>query len=274
MSGRRPGKGREANLAVAHVYEGPEVLTVLLTAAGSRANAQDATELFRRAQAEGEARSAVIPRLFSEEPRFASPDDARKLYSNLFGLWDGLAADRGAEADARESAVAPHAIATVITSEDPLPPLPERGSELGDVLPADLVETVWRHLDASAPREVQRRRDRFANVQPDLAGWLEAAPLPEEGALAAADLAFEAWAMFDQAFGDRLEAVSFRELRALAEDPPELEAEQPALAAYVAEQLDVLVEEDPAFTAEAREQVERVLAIVAVAMARAVRQPS
>ena len=80
---------------------------------------------------------------------------------------------------------------------------------------------------------MQRRRDRYANVQPDLYGWVDAVELPEGATFAVHDLVFEAWAMFDQAFGDRLEAVSFRELRALEEEPPELEAEQPALAAYI-----------------------------------------
>ena len=57
--------------------------------------------------------------------------------------------------------------------------------------------------------------------------------------------------MFDQAFGERLGAVEYRELRALEKEPPPLEASQPALAAYVAEQLDMLADEDPELTPEA-----------------------
>ena len=155
-----------------------------------------------------------------------------------------------------------------------LPPLPERGALEDPVLPADLVEAVWKHLAAAAPREVQRRKDRFMNVQPDLVAWLDTVPLPETGGLAAADLAFEAWAMFDQAHGERLEAVTYRDLREAEEEPPPLEATQPAFAAYAAEQLDVVQDEDPGFDAAARGQVERAVAAAVAALSSAVRERS
>ena len=88
------------------------------------------------------------------------------------------------------------------------------------------------------------------------------------------DLAFERWAMLDQAFGERLGTVEFRELRELEQEPPPIEESQPALAAYVAEQLDILADEDPAFGPEERAQVEKALAAAAAALTRAVRQPS
>ncbi len=267
MSNRRrgsKGRGGEAAAGITPVYEGPEVLTALLSRAGCPHDAAAVAAVFRRAQEAGEARAAVIPGLFPEEPRFESPDAARRLYANLFGLWARLAAGLGPHDDAPEVSPEP----------PPAPPLLERGATPGTVVPADVVEAVWRHLAAAPPREVQRRRDRFQNAQPDLVAWLDATGMSDAAALAVMDLAFEAWAMFDQAFGDRLEAVSFRELRTIAEAPPELEAEQPALASYVAEQLDVLADEDPAFTPEVRAQAERVIGIVAVALARAVRQPS
>jgi hypothetical protein len=137
-----------------------------------------------------------------------------------------------------------------------------------------VVEAVWRNLAAAPPRETQRRRDRFQNVQPDLAAWLDAAPLPEPGALAALDLSFELWAMFDQAFGDRLAAVDFHALKGLEAEPPPPEDAQPAVAAYVAEQLDNLADEDAAFGASERAQVERTIATVVAALGRAVRAPS
>jgi hypothetical protein len=272
---RRTGKGRDATPSIAHVYEGPEVLSSLLARAGSRRAADEVADVFRRAQARGEARSQVIPQLFDEEPRFESPDEARRLYGNLFGLWDQLAAGRGAADDAPAPAPAPAAAGAepeVAIAE--VVPLPERGSQPGEVLESELVEAVWRHLDAMAPRELQRRRDRWANAQPDLYGWVDSVELPEGATFAVHDLVFEAWSMFDHAFGDRLEAVSFRELRALEEEPPELEAEQPALAAYVSEQLDLLGDEEPSFSPEDRAEVERVLAIAGVALGRSVRQRS
>jgi hypothetical protein len=263
MTRRRSGKGAPAG-GLAHVYEGPDVLAELLRRAGSPHGAGEVASIFARAQEAGEPRSAVIPGLFPSEPRFDSPDAARRLYANLFGLWDRLAAGLG-----------PHDDAPEVVAEPPAPPpLPERGSAGGYALEPDVVEAVWRHLAADAPRELQRRRDRFASAQPDLLAWLEATPLPDSGGLAATDLAFEAWAMFDQAFGDRLAAVDYRDLREVEREPPPLQETQPALAAYVAEQLENLADEDPAFGPEERAQVGRVLAAVGSALTDAVRQPS
>jgi hypothetical protein len=246
------------------VYEGPEVLTALLSRAGSPHDAEAVAEQFSRALAAGEPRAAVIPALFDAEPHFESPDAARRLYSNLFGLWARLAAGLG-----------PHDDAPEVSPEPPPPaPLPPRGIASGATVPQDVVEAVWRHLAAASPREVQRRRDRFQNGQPDLAAWLDSAPLPEAGALAALDLAFELWAMFDHAFGDRLGSVDFQALRALEDEPPPAEDAQPAIAAYVAEQLENLADEDASFGASERAQVERTIAALVAALGRAVRAPS
>ncbi len=260
---RRRGKGEVAPGGFEPVYEGPEVLTALLARAGSPHGAEEVAAVFQRALRAGEPRSAVVPTLFPEEPRFESPDAARRLYQNLFGLWERLAAGRGVHDDAPEAVPEPEA-----------PPLPERGALPGSTLTAELVEATWKYLAAAPPREVQRRRDRFQNAQPDLAAWLDAAPLPEAGALAATDLAFEAWTMFDQAFGERLRAVEYRDLRALEQEPPPAEEVQPALAAYAAEQLDALADEDPAFDAAARAAVERVVATVTAGLTEAVTEPS
>ncbi len=245
------------------MYEGPEVLDALLERARSPHDAAAVTETFRRAQAAGEPRAAVIPGLFPEEPHFESPEAARRLYSNLFGLWARLAAGLG-----------PHDDAPEVSPEPPAAPeLLERGCAVGTTVPADVVEAVWRGLAAAAPRESQRRRDRFQNAQPDLLAWLDAVPLPESGALAALDLVFELWTMFDQAFGDRLAAVDFTSLRGLQEEPPPAEEAQPAIAAYAAEQLDLLADEDPAFGEAERAQVERALAAAVAALTDAVREP-
>ncbi len=259
---RRRGKGDATSIAP--VYEGPQVLTALLARAGSKSGAEDVAALFQRAQAAGEPRGAVIPTLFADEPRFETPEDARRLYSNLFGLWARLAAGLGAHDDAPE----------VVAEPAEPPPLGERGALGGDVLTPELVEAVWKNLAAASPRELQRRRDRFQNAEPDVSAWLDTLPLVDAAAMAAQDLAFEAWAMFDQAFGDRLASVEYRELRALEKEPPPLESVQPALAAYVGEQLDTLADEDPELTPEACAQVERTLATLAAAFTSAVREPS
>jgi hypothetical protein len=260
---RRRGPGPEAGIPA--IYEGPEVLTALLRKAGSPHEAEEVAERFRKAQAAGEGRSAVIPGLFPDEPRFDAPDDARRLYGNLFGLWGRIGAGLGAHDDA--PAVVP----------EPAPEaaaLPERGSQLGDVLTGEIVEGMWRLLADASPRELQRRRDRFMNVQPDLAAWLESLPLSDAAILTLQDLAFEAWAMFDHAFGERLGTVEFRDLRDLEEEPPPPGEVQPALAAYLAEQLDLAADEEPNFDAAARAQVERALAGVAAALTTAVVEPS
>jgi hypothetical protein len=262
---RRRGPSRTgAAEGLPPIYEGPEALDALLVRAGSPHAASEVAAIFGRAIEAGEPRGSIIPTLFPDEPRFASPEEARRLYGNLFGLWERLAAGRGPHDDAPE----------VVAEPPPLPPLPPRGEVEGSELPPALVETAWRWLAAAPPREVARLRDRFTNVQPDLAAWLDAVELPESGLLAATDLCFEGWAMLDLAFGERLDAVAWRALRELATEPPALETTQPAFAGYAAEQLDLLEGEDPAFTAEARAQVERVVSAAVAALTGGLRQPS
>jgi hypothetical protein len=234
-----------------HLYEGPAVLSGLLERSGSPHRSEEVIARFRRAQASGEDPSDVIPGLFPEEPRFSSPEEARRLYGNLFALWDRLSSDVSAAED--EPSTEP---------EPPRPPpaLPSRGAAHGTQLTAALVDAVWKHLDALSERDGRRLRDRFESAQPSLTAWLESLTLPDEAVPATHDLAFEIWAMFDVAFGDRVEAVEFRDLRALWDEPAPLETSQPALASYVGEALDLVAEEDPAFGASARAQVERAMA--------------
>ncbi len=261
MARGRRRRDESPDAGVAAIYEGPEVLSALLARAGSPLEAEEVAERFATALAAGESRSEAIPGLFPEEPRFASPDDARRLYGNLFGLWNRVEAGLGPTDDAPELA---------------LPPVeaPERGLQAPGPLSADFVEQMWRYLAAAPEREGRRLRDRFQNVQPDLSAWLDDVALPETGGLAAADLVFETWAMFDHGLDDRLGKVAWKEVHALEAEPPPLESEQPALAAYVAEQLDNLADEEPAFGAAERAQVERVVAAAAAALGRAVREDS
>jgi len=257
--GRRPRRESEERTGIAPAYEGPEALTALLARAGSPHDAGEVEARFADAQARGLERALAIPALFPSEPRFGSPDEARRLYQNLFGLWERVAA--GSSAAGAPLVPAPRRQAR---------PLPPRGSLPGDRLPGELVEAVWQELDGLAPAELRRIRARFESTQPDLSAWLAAVELPEVGGAAALGLCFEAWAMLDRAFGDRLGTAGWRDLAELAEEPTALEAAQPALAAYVAEQLENLADEEPALGPGERAQVERVVAAAVAALMRTV----
>ena len=246
--------------ALPGVYEGPVVLTTLLARAGSPHDSAVVAERFRAAQAEKQERSDVIPALFEEEPHFASPDEARRLYGNLFALWDRLARGMTVVDEDAETTPAPIPLPPPMIPQATLPP---RGETTGVLLPVRLVEAVWKHLDTLSEREQRRLRDRFENAQPNVTAWLDAIPLPDSGAAAAHDLAFESWAMYDVAFGDRVDTISFQTLRATHPEPRPLEATQPALAAYVREALDLVAEEDGTFGGAARAEVERVVATLA-----------
>jgi hypothetical protein len=260
---RRPRKEKAAPRGLTPIYEGPEVLGALLARAGSPFDVDEVAARFTAAIAAGESRAAVIPSLFEEEPRFASPEDARRLYANLFGLWGRIADGRG-----------PHDDAPVVVPEPPAPPaMPERGSANGCSPTSDIVDAMWRRIAAAPEREVQRLRDRFANSQPELLAWLDELVLPDAILPAVHELAFETWAMFDQCFGERLGVAAWSALRSLEREPPPLEADHPSLAAYVSEQLDNMGDEDANFGAAERAQVERALAAAVAALSDAVAEP-
>jgi len=255
---------KPATRGITPVYEGPEVLRALLERAGSPFDVDEVAARFAAAVAAGEARSAVIPSLFEEEPRFATPEEARRLYANLFGLWGRIADGRGPHDDAP----------AVVAEPEPTPTLPDRGTATGCSPTSDFVDGVWRMLAAVPERELRRLRDRLTNTQPDLCAWLEEQPLADASLAALHELCFETWAMFDQCFGERLGVARWEELRGAEREPPPLETEHPALAAYVSEQLDNLGDDDPNFGATERAQVERALSTIAAALSNAVTEPS
>lgn len=251
---------RAGNPGITPQYEGPQVLEALLARAGCPLGSEEVEERFREAIENGVERSDAVPSLFDAEPRFESPEEARRLYANLFGLWARIRAGRGA---------GPEPLPVPAPEQTGPPPVPERGSATGREVPRDFVEAVWRHLDALPERDRRRARHHFETAQPDLASWVDALPLPDVGAVAASDLVFECWAMLDAAFGDRLGTASWADIRALGSEPPPLEHEQPAIAAYVAEVLDLVAAEEPDFGPSERAQVERAMATAIAAMDRA-----
>jgi hypothetical protein len=157
--GRRDGLRRR--------FEGAAVLEELLAAAGAQVDALGAAEALREAQHEGLSPGEVFPTLFEGEPKFSDPQLARRLYENLFGLWDALESGQPleqAEKSGREKVQKP-----------------EAPGAWGDGGPdEEWVERAWRYLDADV-RARERLWHSFENRQDALLGWLDAQDLSDEG---------------------------------------------------------------------------------------------
>ncbi|MGI5861405.1 MAG: hypothetical protein ACOX6T_05025 [Myxococcales bacterium] len=209
--------------ALPRVYEGEEVLADLLQAAGARLDVAAVKERLSAAQAKGEEPSAVFPRLFEGEPRFPAPEVALRLYANLFGLWDRLAAGGPVE----PAAAAPESEA----EREPAPaPAPVGEGEWSD----EFVEAAWRYLADLPERELERLEHRYENTQSELAEAVRfeagEAPVAVETADA---LAFEIWAMYGLARPKaKPRQVTMAELQNARESS---EVPQPALDRYLVE---------------------------------------
>src|SRR5207253_1304941 len=135
--------------ALERVFEGRARLQHLLQDAGVLADVEDVADAFRTAQKDEVPVSTVINALFDDEPRFASPHDARALFSNLFGLWDLL--QSGAKVDL--TAPAPRA------KPAPPPPAPTLFPKEG---PDDAwVERAWRYLEGTPFKDLQKLRHAY-----------------------------------------------------------------------------------------------------------------
>src|SRR5258706_14243658 len=91
-----------ANRDFVRRFEGKPILDELLELAGSAAATEEVLEIFKEASRAGEQPSEIIPTLFEAEPRFPDPDLARRLYQDLFGLWDLAASGARVELAERE----------------------------------------------------------------------------------------------------------------------------------------------------------------------------
>lgn len=244
------------------VYEGEAVFGELLARAGSTFDQAACRRLFAEATARGEAPPQVFPRLFAREPRFTSPGDARRLYGNLFGLWDLVA--HGLEAP-------PHAPAV-----PRLRPRAERPEPVGDDAADDgFVEQAWRYLEDMPRREAARWRDRYEESQPQLAEFVrEKAPAREVAAETADALCFELWSMHELAYGparrraaiDRLAALHGAAPGPISYGPHGDAAARPKEAAlwrYAQEALtEAALDETAPIRADEREAIERLVQAV------------
>jgi len=258
----------EAGSGLARVFEGMDVLDRLLAKAGAEVDGRGAASRFAAAITEGKLPPQVIPGLFPKEPRFGGPEEAMRLYGNLFGVWDRLSS--GVDPTALERA------APVVEEEEtpagpPPVELPPRGSIEGKEVPHEVVEGTWMLLADLAPRERTRRQDRYGNVQSELSEWARMAEgLSGVGQETLELLCFELAEMFDHAFGDRFGAVRFRALEGASSE--EADTLQPYAADYVAETLDEAEdEEEEGLTDDERRVVERYARKAIVAMTAAVR---
>jgi hypothetical protein len=174
------------------------------------------------AHAEGEPRDAVIPTLFEREPRFSSPEVARRLFQNLLALWDMVVEGKAVRLE--EGPRPPRPKKVKLT-----PPPPFAPGEPGP----EFVEAAWRYLEDDE-KERTRRLHTFENRQDGLLGALDAAGLTDEGYAVARYLLFELHAMLELGWPPGLSSVD----PAVLEKPgTEVPPVPPALTAYAEESL-------------------------------------
>ncbi len=234
-------RSRESGLP--REYEGEAILALLLEGAGSPLPVDEVKSRIEDAQGRKLPPAAVFPGFFEQEPRFASPDDALRLYSNLFGLWDRIAGGGPVEpvpTQPRKREKPPRA---------PRPAPPPEGP-----LSEEFVDAAWRFLADLEPREHQKLLHRYENTQPELSELVRAEAAGAISTLETADtLSFELWAMFDLARPERKQRpVSLKELKAAL---GEAETGEPALEKYIEQALAeaALEDENPLGPEEARQ---------------------
>lgn len=205
-----------------HHFEGVQTLDGLLQLAGSPCDTAEVLQRMRSAQAEGRPRDAVIPTLFPDEPRFPSPEVARRLFQNLLGLWELV--EEGAPVRLEEVPRPPRP-----KKVKPVRPPPFAPGEPG----SEFIEAAWRYLEDDE-KERTRRAHSFDNRQDALLGALDDAGLTDEGYAVARHLLFELHAMMELGWPPGLASVDPAALeREDTEAPPVPEA----LTAYAEEAL-------------------------------------
>jgi hypothetical protein len=171
-------------------FEGKETLDALLDVAGSDSTTEEVVEVFREASRAGEQVREIIPTLFEGEPRFPDPSLARKLYQNLFGLWDLVERGDKLELGPRERPPKPP------KKPKPVAP-PPFGKEGPD---GAFVETAWRWLEDLDKRDKDRLLHAFENRQDALLSFLDEqaqSGLSDDAYACARFLLFELFSMIE-----------------------------------------------------------------------------
>ena len=248
MAKRSDRTKKDSEGPLGRVYEGAVVLQKLLGASGASVKVPEVIEVFKSAQAGHVEPDEAFPDLFDDEPRFTSAADARRLYANLFGLWDRVAAGGAIEPTGRpeskhrEAAPAPEPMA---------PPLS-----------AEFVEKAWKHLVDLSPKDMERWLHKWVNTQPELTEALQVEAVDDTAVADTADtLTFEVWAMVELAQTTRLRPVLMDEfLKELkSKDVPE-----PAIEQYIEDALEEAKLDDEQPLSE--EQAEKVGQMVRAAV--------
>jgi hypothetical protein len=233
-------------------FEGAPTLDGLLELAGSPCDTTEVLARMREAHAGGEPHSAVIPTLFESEPRFPSPEVARRLYQNLLGLWDLVVEGKAVRLE--EGPRPPRE-----KKAKPVPPPPFAPGEPGP----EFVEAAWRYLEDDEKARA-RLSDAFENRQDALVGALDAAGLTDEGYAVARHLLFELHAMLELGWPAGVASVDPAEVEG-KKGMPEAPPVPGALQAYVDEAL-FEAEQDEELPL-APEELARVRALVGRGMA-------
>lgn len=205
-----------------HHFEGAQVLDGLLELAGTSHDSLTVLAHMRQAHAEGCPSQEVIPGLFGHEPRFESPELARRLFQNLLGLWDLV--QEGKQVRLEDGPRPPRP-----KKQKPEPPQPFAP---GEPDPA-FVETAWRYLEDDDKART-RLHDAFENKQDALLGELDGAGLTDEGYGVARHLLFELHAMLELGWPQGLASVAPAALEAPGMEAPSVPT---ALSAYADEAL-------------------------------------
>ncbi|HEX8538288.1 MAG TPA: hypothetical protein VF664_12540 [Cystobacter sp.] len=215
-------RSRSKQMEFIREFEGAQVLDGLLELAGVQHDSLTVLAHMRQAPAEGRPPSAVIPSLFEREPRFESPELARRFFQNLLGLWDLV----------REGK-------QVRLEDGPRPPRPkkQKGEPPAAFAPGEpdtaFVEAAWRYLEDDEKART-RLHDSFENRQDALLGELDAAGLTDEGYAVARHLLFELHAMLELGWPRGVAGVPPEALRGTGTQLPPVPM---ALAAYADEAL-------------------------------------
>lgn len=206
-------------------YEGADVLEGYLRLARSTYSAQEVAEEFQGAQRAGATPDDVLPVLFHHEPHFGDPDEALRLYSNLFGLWDSLV-----NASHQPEALNQTLIQLAQGRQGPAP--------------VQVVDAIWRETMSLSEARCRSEWDRFVHTQPELQLYVEGGC--GELVPAAFDtvimIVFEVWRVFTSLWPGKISSLSLSELQAAGAGADGLDRE-PAVADFVAEALELAVAE-------------------------------